>query len=260
MRLRGRIALVTECGTGDTYGVVWARALAREGAAVVVADRDPARAAAVAAELGERAAAVALDVGSQASCDAAVDAALERFGGLDALVNAHHLWHELRADDASDDYLHHVLDVNAVSIVRTARAALPAFRARGGGRIVSLSSIGAWQVGDRLARRVAETGTIPGLGYPASKVLENGLTRLLASALGQFGVTVNAIAPGMIASPATLARLSATERQAFVARTALRKLLRVEDTVGALLHLLSDDAARVTGQVLVVDAGLVMLG
>lgn len=260
MRLPGRVALVTECGIGDTHGVVWARALAREGAAVMVADRDPARASAVAGELGPEAASVGLDVASQASCDAAVAAAVARFGGLDVLVNTHHLWHELRADDASDAYLHHVLDVNAVSIVRTARAALPAFRRRGGGRIVSLSSIGAWQVGDRLARRVAETGEIPGLGYPASKVLENGLTRLLANALGQFGITVNAIAPGMIASPATLARLTPVEQQAFVGRTALRKMLRVEDTAGALLHLVSDDAALVTGQVLVVDAGLVMLG
>lgn len=260
MRLGGRVALVTECGFGETYGVVWARALAREGAAVMVADRDLARAEAVAATCDGRAAATALDVGSQASCDAAVAAAVERFGGLDVLANTHHLWHDFRADDASDAYLHHVLDVNAVSIVRTARAALPAFRARGGGRIVSLSSIGAWQVGDRLARRVAETGEIPGLGYSASKILENGLTRLLANALGQLGVTVNAIAPGMIASPATLARLSPTEQRAFVDRTALRRMLRVEDTVGTLLHLASDDAALVTGQVLVVDAGLVMLG
>jgi NAD(P)-dependent dehydrogenase (short-subunit alcohol dehydrogenase family) len=91
-------------------------------------------------------------------------------------------------------------------------------------------------------------------------VLQNGLTRLLAGALGQFAITVNAIAPGMIASPATLARLSPAERQAFVERTALRRLLRIEDTVGALIHLVSDDGASTTGQVLVVDAGLVMLG
>jgi NAD(P)-dependent dehydrogenase (short-subunit alcohol dehydrogenase family) len=91
-------------------------------------------------------------------------------------------------------------------------------------------------------------------------VLENGLTRLLARALGPYGITVNAIAPGMIASPATMDRLSPAERDAFVRRTALRRLLAVEDTVGALLHLVSDDAALVTGQVLIVDGGLVMLG
>jgi len=63
----------------------------------------------------------------------------------------------------------------------------------------------------------------------------------------------------MIASPATMARLSAAERDAFVRRTALGRLLAVEDTVGALLHLASDDGAMTTGQVLVVDGGLVML-
>jgi NAD(P)-dependent dehydrogenase (short-subunit alcohol dehydrogenase family) len=263
MRLRGRVAVVTECGRGETYGVVWARALAREGADVVVGDPDAERAAAVASELaagGGRAAATAVDVGRRESCEALAALALERFGRVDVLANTHYLWHDLRADDTSDEYLHEVLDTNAVSILRTARAVLPAMRAQGGGRIVSLSSIGAWQVGDRLAEHVRRTGQLPSLAYPASKVLENGLTRFLASALGQFGITVNAIAPGMIASPATMARLSAAEREAFVRRTALRRLLAVEDTVGALLHLASDDAACMTGQVLVVDGGLVMLG
>lgn len=263
MRLGNRAAIVTECGRGETYGVVWARALAREGAAVVVADADITRAEAVAAELiaaGARAAASFLDVGSQASCDAVVALALHRFGRVDVLANTHHVWHDLRADDDSDAYLHHVLDFNALSILRTARAVLPPMRAQGGGRIVSLSSIGAWQLGDRAAERLRRTGEIPSFAYPASKVLENGLTRFLAGALGQFGITVNAIAPGMVRSPATMARLSAEERDAFVSRTALRRVLDVEDTVGALLHLASDDGALMTGQVLVVDAGLVMLG
>jgi NAD(P)-dependent dehydrogenase (short-subunit alcohol dehydrogenase family) len=263
VRLAGRVAVVTECGEGETYGVVWARALVRAGAAVAVGDRDGARAEAVAAALaadGGRVAATAVDVSSQASCDALARLAADRFGRIDVLANTHHLWHGLRRDDTSDAYLHEVLDYNAVSIVRTARAVLPAMRAQGGGRIVSLSSIGAWQTGDRLAAQLRETGELPSLAYPASKVLENGLTRLLAAALGQYGITVNAIAPGMIASPATVARLSAAERRAFVERTALRRLLRVEDTVGALLYLASDDGVCMTGQVLVVDAGLVMLG
>ena len=263
MRLEGRVAVVTECGRGAGFGGVWARALAREGAAVVVADPDLARADAVARELrgdGARVIAASLDVASTDSCRALVETALSGFGRVDVLANTHHLWFDLRRDDASDAYLLEVLDYNAVSILRTARAVLPAMRAQGGGRIVSLSSIGAWQTGGRAAAELARTGELPSLAYPASKVLENGLTRFLAAALGQYGITVNAIAPGMVASPGTLALLSPAERQAFVDRTALRRLLRVEDTVGALLHLASDDAARVTGQVLVVDGGLVMLG
>jgi NAD(P)-dependent dehydrogenase (short-subunit alcohol dehydrogenase family) len=263
MRLRERVAIVTECGRGETYGVVWARALARQGASLVVADGDPARAADVAAELtasGFAATSATVDVSSRESCDALSATALARFGRIDVLVNTHHLWHELRRDDASDDYLHHVLDYNAVSIVRTTRAVLPAMRTQGGGRIVSLSSIGAWQVGTRPADRLRETGELPSFSYPASKILENGLTRMLAQTVGQYGITVNAIAPGMIASPATMELLSPAEREAFVNRTALRRLLRVEDTVGALLYLASDDSARMTGQVLVVDGGLVMLG
>lgn len=263
MRLRDRVAVVTACGRGDTYGVVWARALAREGAALVIADADPGRAAEVAEALaagGARAADATLDVGSRESCAALAALALDRFGRIDVLVHTHHLWHDLRRDDASDAYLHQVLDQNAVSLLRTAEAAWPAMRAQGGGSIVSLSSIGAWHVGDRLARRLLETGTLPSVAYPASKVLQNGLTRFLAQALGPYGIRVNAIAPGMIASPATMALVPPAEREAFVARTALRRLLSVEDTTGALLYLASDDSACMTGQVLVVDGGLVMLG
>jgi 3-oxoacyl-[acyl-carrier protein] reductase len=147
MRLRGRVALVTACGAGESYGLVWARALAREGAGVVVGDADEARATAVAGELtaaGAAAVGGALDVGSQASCDAFAARALERFGRIDVLANTHHLWPELRRDDASDSSLHAALDHDAVSLLRTVRAVLPAMRAQGGGRIVSLSSIGAW--------------------------------------------------------------------------------------------------------------------
>jgi NAD(P)-dependent dehydrogenase (short-subunit alcohol dehydrogenase family) len=263
VRLAGRVAIVTECGAGETYGVVWARALAREGAAVLVGDRDAARAADVAAQLvaaGARSVAAVVDVDDQESCDALARLASERFGRIDVLVNTHHLWHDLARDDVSDAYLLHVLDHNAVSMLRTVRAVLPAMRAGGGGRIVSLSSIGAWHVGERLAVDLERTGRLPSVAYAASKVLGNGLTRLLAGALGQYGITVNAIAPGMIASPATMARLGPDERQAFVDRTALRRLLAVEDTSGALLYLASDDGAHTTGQILVVDAGLVMRG
>jgi 3-oxoacyl-[acyl-carrier protein] reductase len=263
MRLGGRVALVTECGRGESFGLVWARALAGAGAALVVADRDGARAAAVAEELvsrGARAVSTVLDVGTRDSCEAVAALALTRFGRIDVLANTHHLWHGLRRDDASEEYLHEVLDYNAVSLLRTARAVLPAMRTQGGGRIISLSSIGAWHDGGRGAEHLARTGELPSFAYPASKVLENGLTRFLARTLGQYGITVNAIAPGMIASPATMELLSAEEREAMVARTALRRLLAVEDTVGTLLHLASDDGAATSGQILIVDAGLVMLG
>src|SRR5262245_58035306 len=216
MRLAGRVAVITECGRGESFGVVWARALAREGAAVLIADSDPARAEAVASELsavGARAASAGVDVRSEASCRALVTQALARFQRIDLPADTHRRWDGLRGDDSSDTYLAEVLDYNATSILRTARAVLPAMRAQGGGRIISLSSIGAGQTGGRHAEQLARTGELPSLAYPASKILENGLTRLLAGALGQYGITVNAIAPGMVSSPGTMPLLSAAERQ-----------------------------------------------
>ena len=116
--------MITECGRGESFGVVWARALVREGAAVVVADPDPGRAEAVARELAEgggRAAPAVIDLLSPGSCQSLVDEVLTHFGRVDVLANTHHTWHDLRRDDASDTYLQEVLDYNAVSILRTAR-------------------------------------------------------------------------------------------------------------------------------------------
>jgi 3-oxoacyl-[acyl-carrier protein] reductase len=259
-RLEGAVVAITEAGEGRAYGATWAAAAAREGAAVVIADPEPGRAGAVAAMVGERALPLALDVTSEASCAAFAQAAVERFGRIDVLVNTAHLWLGLRRDDQSAAYLREVIDYNGVGMWLVSRAVVPHMIRRGRGKIVNLSSIGAWVRSPAYERVTAETGTLPSFAYALSKVLDNGLTRFMAGALGQFGITVNAIAPGMVLSEGTARQLGAEERQAFVARTALRRLLAVEDTTGAMLFLASADSDAMTGQILVVDAGMVMLG
>jgi len=262
-RLHDRVILFTEAGEGDVYGRSWARAAAREGARLAIADRTRTLAESLAEEVrsaGGEAIDLEIDVTDEESCVRAAAVTIERFGRIDVLVNDAHLWLGLRRDDASRDYLHHVLDVNGLGAWAAARGVVPHMRRQGGGKIINLSSIGAWVDSPVYAAHVERTGNLPTFGYALSRVLANGLTRFMARALGPSGITVNALAIGMILSEGTKRQLDESERQAFVDRTALRRILEIRDTDGAFLFLASADSDLVTGQIIVVDGGLVMLG
>jgi 3-oxoacyl-[acyl-carrier protein] reductase len=253
-----------EAGTaGRAYGAVWAQAAAREGARIVIGDRREARALEVAAtirDVGGEALGVALDVTSERSAEAFARAAIDRFGYIDVLVNTAHIWFGLDRDDQSAGYLREVLDYNGVGTWIASSAVVPHMIARRRGKIVNLSSIGAWVQSPRYAEVAATTGHLPNFAYALSKVVDNGLTRFMAGALGQFGIAVNAIAPGIIRSEGTVRHLGAEERARLVRQTAMGRELEVRDTVGALLFLASSDSDAMTGQILVIDGGHVMLG
>ena len=166
-------------------------------------------------------------------------------------------------DDASDAYLHDVLDYNAVSILRMARAVLPAMRAQGGGQH-RVALVDRRLGGGRPLRRDARARRASCRASPIRRrrCSQNGLTRFLAAhprPVRHHGERDRPRHDRL--AGARMARLTEAEREAFVGR-ARRSVAssHVEDTVGALLHLASDDSACMTGQVLVVDAGLVMLG
>ncbi|MGF1554284.1 MAG: SDR family oxidoreductase [Paracoccaceae bacterium] len=200
--LAGKTALVTGAARG--IGRAIAETYAREGASVVMLDlADPDALppvegfrTATAEEFAEAAASVAAitpnvvqvrgDVRRPDDLDAAVARAVERFGGLDiAVANAGYVrWHSF-ADGTAEDW-QSVLDVNVTGVFDTFRAAIPALRARGGGRLIALSSIGGRQ-------------GVPGNGaYTASKWAVNGLVKQAAIELGPEHITVNAIAPGPV--------------------------------------------------------------
>jgi len=266
-RLDGKVVAVTEVGEegteGRTYGGLWAQAAAREGARIVIGDRELSRAASVAERIGatgREAVAVALDVTSEESAAAFAETAIARFGAIDVLLNTAHLWFDVRRDDQSATYLRQVIDYNGIGMWIVGSAAAAHMMRRGRGKIINLSSIGAWVQSPRYAEIAGATGKLPNFAYALSKVFDNGLTRFMAGTLGRFGVTVNAIAPGIVLSEGTVRQLTAAERAAWVERNALRRILDVGDTVGAMLFLASADSDAMTGQVLVVDGGHVMLG
>jgi len=250
-KLAARVAIVT--GGGSGIGRASALALAREGAAVVVADLVEERAKSVAAEIaaaGGRARAQAVDVADEASVIAMIAAALADFGGLDILHNnaAATDWGVLGGDGelASLELAiwERTLAVNLRGVLLGCKHAIPALLARGGGAIVNTSSASGL------------TGDLVRTAYGVSKAGVDGLTRYVATQYGKRGIRCNAIAPGVIETPALRQNVPPEQIALFERHHLTPRLGTPEDIANAVVFLASDDAAFITGQILSVDGGL----
>lgn len=243
-RFEGRVVVVT--GAAQGIGKSYAAAFGVEGARVVVADVDGPGAERAAAELPD-ALGLRVDVADQPSVLAMVQATLERYGRIDALINNAGLFTAIlpkrpieEIDVASFD---RVQAVNVKGTFLCIQAVVPFLKKQGSGRIVNISSA------------TALTGA-PGFAhYVASKAAVIGLTRALARELGPFGIGVNAVAPGLTMSEGVQRIYTATEVQSFQAPRSIKRVQVPGDLVGTVLFLASDDSALITGQTIVVDGG-----
>ncbi|HZS33265.1 MAG TPA: SDR family NAD(P)-dependent oxidoreductase [Methylomirabilota bacterium] len=247
-RLRGKVAIVTGAGSrgpGLGNGKAAALLFAREGARVLCVDQALARAeetaAAIRAEGGE-AAALAADVTRGDDCRAMVEAAVGRWGGLDVLHN--NVGIESRKDllDTSEAEWDEVVRVDLKSVFLATRAAVPALIARGGGAVICVSSIAGLRGHGRTAYAAAKAGIL-------------GFVRSVAVQLGPHGIRVNAIAPGTVWTPMVEA-LGPEARERRRRATPLGTEGTGWDVGWGAVYLASDEARWVTGQVLVIDAGL----
>jgi 3-oxoacyl-[acyl-carrier protein] reductase len=241
--LTGKVAFVT--GSTRGIGLAIARALHGAGAKVAIVGREQSRAAAVAAELGERSAGFACDVAQGSQVEAAIAAAESALGPIDILVNNAGLTRDnilLRLTDADWDA---VLDANLKGAFHTTKAVIRGMMKRRAGRIVNITSI------------VGLTGNKGQANYAASKAGLIGFTKSVAKEYASRGILVNCVAPGFIETDMTAA-LPDAARASLLEDIALGRLGRPEDIAGAVLFLASDLAAYVTGQVLVVDGGMVV--
>jgi 3-oxoacyl-[acyl-carrier protein] reductase len=240
-RFDDKVAIVT--GAAGGIGEAYARGLAAEGASVVVADLDAERGEKVASDLGGLF--VRTDVSDEASTQAMAAAAVERFGGVDLLVNNAAIYGDMAFDllvTVDWDYYKRFMGVNMDGALLCTRACLETMTARGGGAIVNQSSTAAWLYSGF---------------YGLAKVGVNGLTQQLAHELGGRGIRVNAIAPGPTDTEATRKQVGDYVKE-ITKNLAIKRMGSVDDMVGACLFLLSDDAAWITGQILQVDGGQVI--
>ena len=200
----GRVAIITGAARG--LGRAAAERLHERGAAVAVNVRDRVRAESVAKSIGERALAVPGDISVPGVPEEIVRQTLERFGRVDILVNNAAFARSTRFPELSAEEWREALEVNLTAPFLLTKAVLQAMKAQAYGRIVNVSSSAGRMV-----------STLGGAHYTASKAGLLGLTRAAAKELGKFGITVNAVCPGMIdteltrenAKPELLARLAA---------------------------------------------------
>lgn len=247
--LTGRSAVVVGGTTG--IGRALALGLADAGADVVATGRRKAMVDDVSAAIearGRRTLRVPADVGDPASLTALRDACLASFGSIDIVVAAAGVTKRAPTLDMTEADWAQIIDINLTGTMRTYQTFAPPMIDRGRGRLIGIASLASF------------VGLMEVTAYTASKAGVAGLTRALAVEWAPRGVTVNAIAPGVFETDLNREILKGPRGQEFLIRTPMRRFGRTEELVGAAVYLASDAASFVTGQLLVVDGGLLASG
>jgi ketoreductase RED2 len=238
----GQVAIVT--GSSSGIGAATAQQLAAEGASVVVNSSSSVEAGEKLASELESASYLQADISDESQCLGLVEATLERWGRLDILVNnagATSVIPHADLDAVTDEIFRRILDVNVLGTWYLTRAALPHLKASPDGAVVNVTSIAG----------VRELGS--SIPYAVSKAALNHLTRLLAKVSGP--VRINAVAPGLVATPWTA---DWEAQHAAVGQVApLRRSASADDIADAILGVLK--SRYMTGEVIVVDGGLTLV-
>jgi len=241
--LTGKNALVT----GSTRGIgrAIAQSFAESGARVGVVGRDQARADEAAAEIGNGAKGFAADVSDTAAVTKLIDDVEKAFGSIDILVNNAGITRDNIVMRLKDEDWDAVLNANLRGAFASIRAVSRGMMKRRSGRIINVASI------------VGMIGNKGQANYAASKAGLIALTKSVAKELGSRNILINAVAPGFIETEMT-AKMTPEAREALGKQIALERLGTVEDVAAMVTFLASDLASYITGQVFVVDGGMVM--
>ncbi len=241
--LRGKVAVVT--GAGGGIGSELAKALDAMGCRVVICDVSPDAARAVASELSGDSACLVADLSVVANCARLVQETVERFGRLDILINAAAVLRRIPIEDSDERLWDQIVNTNLKSVFFLSKEACRAMKQTRFGRIVNFSSQGAF------------TG---GLSQSAVYNITKGgiltLTKSFARTYARDGITVNAIAPGMVDTD--MMKIPAPELEAIIRTIPMGRMAVPSELVGAVLYLASDWSAYVTGATLEVTGGQLM--
>jgi len=242
----GRVAIVTGAARG--LGRAIAQRLYERGAAVAVNVRDRDRAESLAQSLGERAIAIPGDVAADGVPEAMVEATLARFGRVDILVNNAAFARSTRFPDLTVDEWRTAIDVNMTAPFVLTKAVVPAMKKAGYGRIINISSSAGRTV-----------STLGGAHYTASKAGMLGLTRAAAKELGKYGITVNAVCPGMIDTELTHENATPELLERLAASYPIPRLGTAVEVADLVCFLASEQAGYMTGTSLDITGGDLMM-
>lgn len=254
-RLQDKVAIIT--GAGQGIGLAYAERFLAEGARVVVAEIDEERAASAMQQLEGTGDVVfqRTDIADEQSAKDCAAATIEQFGTLDILVNNAALYYDIDNERNDYEYLQKVFSVNLHGAWLMAKACAPAMVEQRWGRIINQSSDAAYLY------NIMPTGPFHGVSaftYSQTKWGVIGLTKFLASQLGQYNVTVNCISPGVTMTEATKKIVPEEFIGMLPMMSAMKRSLEPEHLTGAAVFFASEDGELVTGQTLCVDGGTVM--
>ena len=241
-RLDGKVALISGGARGQ--GEAEARRFVAEGARVVLGDVLTAECQAVADSLGDAARALPLDVTREEDWARAVETALDAFGRLDVLVNNAGIVRTGALESTSLEDYRAVIDVNQVGTFLGMRAVVPAMREAGGGSIINISSNAGME------------GVQGVIGYVASKWAIRGMTKTAALELGRYGIRVNSVHPGGVATPMIGADdFDSVDQDAVWGSQPIARVGQPEEIANLVLFLASDESSYSTGAEFVADGG-----
>jgi len=254
MKLKDKVAIIT--GAGQGIGEAYAHRFAQEGAKVVVADINQEKGRAVAAAIGGDAVFERVDVSNEEDTKRIAKAVADRFGRIDILINNAAIFYGIENFNSTFEYLRKIFDVNYFGAWLMCRAVFPYMEKQNSGVVINQSSSAAY-----LHMNTTMPDGLPSFHYSVTKAAINAMTHFMAGSVGVCGIRVNAISPGPTLTEATTQGVPREILDMIInMMMAIKRPLETDDLTGTAVWLASDDARMVTGQVIAVDGGMVMLG
>lgn len=239
-RLDNKVAIIT--GAAQGMGASHARRFVAEGAKVVLTDLNEEKGTQLANELGENALFVKQNVTSADEWAVVVAKAEERFGPVNILVNNAGITMAKSILQTSEEEYRRIVDINQVSIFLGMKTVIPSMQKAGGGSIINISSI---------------NGIVGGaIGYTDTKFAVRGMTKAAAIECSQYGIRVNSVHPGVIATPMIIQEDTKAAVEEFAKQIPLKRISQPEEVSNLVLYLASDESSYSTGAEFIVDGGI----